>query len=117
MLTTPSRILRTAFQQLGRHAGHTVAALAVMSLTFFVISLFVLAALGSNVVLDFFEKQPQMIVYFKDAATSQRVDEIKEALTATGKVASTHYTSKDEALAFYKEQNSDDPALTENLSA
>lgn len=117
MLATPSRILRTAIQQMQRHGWQTIAALAVICLTFFVISLFILVGLGSNVVLNFFEKQPQMIVYLKDEATDARVQEIQASLQQTGKVASIHYTSKQDALAYYKQQTKNDPALTENLSA
>jgi cell division transport system permease protein len=69
------------------------------------------------VVLDFFEKQPQMIVFFKNDVTNERIDEVKSALQDTGKVASIDYTSKEEALEFYKKQTGNDPALTQNISS
>lgn len=117
MLTNFSRIFRTALQQMQRHGWHTVAAMSVISLTFFVISLFILVGLGSNVVLNFFEKQPQMIVFFKKDVTEARIQEVRQALEETGKVATVHYTNKEDALAFYKKQTQSDPALTQNLSS
>lgn len=117
MFTSLSRIFGTAISQMQRHGWHTVAALSVISLTFFVISLFLLVGMGSNVVLNFFEKQPQMIVFFKDEATKARIDEIQKALEDTGKVSAIHYTSKEEALSYYKEVTKDDPTLAENISA
>jgi cell division transport system permease protein len=117
MLTTPSRILRTSLQQMRRHGWQTVAALSVISLTFFVISLFVLVGLGSNVVLSFFEKQPQMSVYFKDGVSPDRIKEMQKAFEDSGKVASIHYTSKDEALAFYQQSNKNQPDLIQNVAA
>ena len=116
-LTTPSRITKTAMQHMHRHGWHTAAAVSVMTLTFFITSMFILVALGANQILNFFEQQPQMIIFFKDDATSQQVNEIKHVLEETGKVKTTHYTSKDEALAFYKDQMKDNPALLENLSS
>ena len=117
MWTNFSRVFRTALQQMHRHGWQTVAALLVISLTFFVISLFILVGLGSNVVLHYFEKQPQMIVFFKKDVEEARIQEVKQALEATGKAESIQYTDKEEALAFYKEQAKDDPALTRNLTS
>ena len=71
-LTTPSRILRTALQHMQRHGWHTAAAISVMTLTFFITSLFIMVALGANQVLHYFEKQPQMIIFFKDEVTDLR---------------------------------------------
>ena len=117
MWTNFSRVFRTALQQMHRHGWQTVAALLVISLTFFVISLFILVGLGSNVVLHYFEKQPQMIVFFKKDVEEARIQEVKQALEATGKAESIQYTDKEEALAFYKEQAKNDPALTRNLTS
>jgi cell division transport system permease protein len=100
-----------------RNGWHTVAALAVMTLTFFILSLFALTMLASNKVLNFFEQQPQILIYLKDDASQQRVQEIRTALEGTGKVKEIHYTSKDEALSFFKEEMKDNPVLLENVSA
>ena len=117
VMTTPSRVFRTALQRMRRNGWHTIAALAVMTLTFFILSLFILTVLGSNKVLHFFEQQPQVSIYLEDNVTQQRVDEIRSALEATGKAKTIKYTSKEEALAFFKEQMKDNPVLLENVSA
>jgi cell division transport system permease protein len=116
-LTTPLRLFRTALMHVQRHGWHTITAISVMTLTFIISSLFVLAALGSNVILHYFEKQPQLIIFLKDDASHDRVMEIQHALEQTGKTDKIHYTSKDEAFAFYKNSNKNDPQLVENLSA
>ena len=117
LFTTPTRIIRTALVHMQRHGWHTAAAISVMTLTFFITSLFLLAALGSNIVLNYLERQPQLTVFFKDAATPTRIEEIRHALEATGKVEAIHYTSKEDAFIAYKQQFKDDPALLENISA
>ena len=100
-----------------RHVWQTVAAVLVMTLTFFVTALFVMAAFGADRMLHYFEQQPQLTIYLKDTATSSQVTALRTALKATGQESSDHYTSKDEALAFYKSQTKDNPLLSENLSA
>lgn len=117
VMTTPSRVYRTATQRMRRNGWHTVAALSVMTLTFFILSLFVLTIMASNKVLHFFEQQPQVLIYLKDDVTQQRVDEIQGALKATGKTKTIDYTSKEEALDFFKEEMKDNPVLLENVSA
>ena len=117
VMTTPSRVFRTALQRMRRNGWHTISALAVMTLTFFILSLFILTVMASNKVLHYFEQQPQVSIYLEDDVTQQRVDEIRSALEATGKAKTIKYTSKEEALAFFKEQMKDNPVLLENVSA
>lgn len=117
MWTNFSRVLRTSIQQMKRHGWHTIAAMSVISLTFFVISLFILVGLASNVVLNYFEDQPQMIVFLKSDVEDSRVQEIQAVLEKSGKTASIHYTSKEAALQFYKDKNKDAPELTSNISS
>src|SRR5690606_38917700 len=100
-----------------RNGWHTVAAMTVMTLTFFVLSLFILTILASNKVLNFFEQQPQVIVYLHDEADEARVQEIRTAIEETGKVEEITYTTKEEALEFFKNEMKDNPVLLENVSA
>ena len=115
--TTPSRVFRTALQRMRRNGWHTVAALSVMTLTFFILSLFVLTGLATSRVLNYFEQQPQVQIYLKDDAPQEKIDELKAELEATNLAKTVHYTSKEEALAFFKEEMKDNPMLLENVSA
>ena len=81
--TTPSRVFRTALQRMRRNGWHTVAALSVMTLTFFILSLFVLTGLATSRVLNYFEQQPQVQIYLKDDAPQEKIDELKAELEAT----------------------------------
>ncbi len=102
-------IRRTPYQAL--------TASMVMFLTFLVLSLFLILAIGSQKVLQYYETKPQAIAFFKDNTSLQDVEAIKNALEKTGKVVSLKYISKEDALQIYKERNKDNPTLLELVTA
>ena len=109
--------LQTTFQHIRRSPYQALAAVGVMSLTFFVACVFFLAALGSQAILSYFEKKPQITVFFKDEKSEESIRNLEKRLKATGKVASLKFVSKEEALRIYREQNKDDPLLLEMVTA
>lgn len=76
-----------------------------------------LATFGSMSVLRFFESKPQLMVFFNDKATEEQVTHVKKILTDSGKIESTKYISKEDALKFYQDQNKNDPLLLEMVSS
>lgn len=108
---------KTTWQHIRRTPYQALSAILVMSLTFFIASVFVLTALGSQVILRFFETRPQVTAFLKDEVKPNQVEALKVKLSATGKVAQIKYVSKEEALAIYREQNKNDPLLLEMVTA
>ncbi|MBI4039951.1 ABC transporter permease [Candidatus Daviesbacteria bacterium] len=102
-------IRRTPYQAL--------AAVMVMFLTFFALSIFLMAGFGSQQILKYYESKPQAIAFFKDNTTQSDVEAIKNALTQTGKVTKLKYVSKDDALQIYRERNKNNPVLLELVTA
>lgn len=88
-----------------------------MLLTMFAASIFLVAAYGSSVILNYFESKPQITVFFKDEVKKEEIDLLENKLNKTEEVSSLKYVSKEEALAIYKEQNKDDPLLLELVTA
>lgn len=107
--TTWTHIRRTPYQSL--------AAVLIMVLTFFVITVFTLLAAGSQAILNYFETRPQVTAFFEDQVTPEQVDLLKAKLVETDKVKEMKYVSKEEALAIYREQNKEDPLLLEMVTA
>lgn len=112
-----SRLIKTTFQRITRNPYHSVGAVFVMFLTFFVGGVFIMISLGSNVVLNHFESRPQIDAFFKDTATQEQIDNLERKLKNTGNVKEIRFISKEEALEIYKERNKDDPLLTEFVTA
>jgi cell division transport system permease protein len=109
--------LRTTWNHIRRSPYQAAAAVAIMMLTFFIASVFILIAAGSQGILHYFETRPQVTAFFKDEVTMGEVENLQAKLAATNKVKSTRYVSKEEALAIYREQNKDDPLLLEMVTA
>ena len=110
-------VFKHTWRHIRRSPYQALAAVMVITLTLFVTSLFLFVVLGSQRVLNFFETKPQITVFFKDEATAKQVEEMKEKLNATGKVASLKYISKEEAYDIYREQFKDDPLLLDLVTA
>ena len=109
--------VRTAWQHIRRSPYQALAAVLVMTLTFFVAAIFIFMAAGSEAILHWFETRPQATGFFKDEVTMTQVNSLKEKLNQTGKIAEIKYVSKEEAFAIYWEQNKDDPLLLEMVTA
>lgn len=106
---TGKNIRRTPYQAL--------AASMIMFLTFLTLLLFLIIAIGSQAILQYYESKPQAIAFFKDNTTQVDIDAIKGALNQTGKVTGLRYVSKEEALQIYRDKNADNPTLLELVTA
>lgn len=111
------RHVKTAWTHIRRSPYQSAAAILTMTLTFFVASIFFLAAIGFQSVLLEFEKQPQITAFFADSKGDEEIRQLDEALKATGKVEKTVFVSKEEAYKTYQEQNKNDPLLLEMVTA
>ncbi len=113
-LTKP---FRTSFEYIRRHKWLTLTSLLVMTLTFFLTSIFVVAAFGSSTILKELEHRPQITAYFKDDASEPEILAVKDKLEATGLTSSVEYVSKEEALTIFMGLSQEDPALLEGISS
>lgn len=111
------RHLKTAWTHIRRSPYKALAAVGIMTLSFFIASVFVLTATGLQTILHYFETRPQVTAFFKDEITTEQAEGLKVKLAKTGKIKDVTYISKEEALEIYREQNKDDPLLLEMVTA
>jgi cell division transport system permease protein len=111
------KTFKTTWHNIRRSPYQAFAAVLVMTLTFLFISFFTFLLYGSSKAISYFESRPQVTAFFKNEVKQADIDNLKEELMATGKVASTKFVSKQDALNIYKEQNKDDPLLLELVTA
>lgn len=105
------------FTHMRRSPYQTFAAILTMFLTFLLGGVFALTTGTSLSILRYFEGKPQLTVFFMEKAGKPEADALTTTLKETGKVASTKFVSKEDALAIYKEQNKNDPLLLEMVTA
>ena len=111
------RTLNTTWKHIRRSPYQALAAIVTMFLTLLLVGIFFLTSVTSAVVLQYFEGKPQITVFFVDKAGKTEADALTQSLMSTGKVLSTKFVSKDDALAIYREQNKNDPLLLEMVTA
>jgi cell division transport system permease protein len=110
-------MFKTFKQHIIRSPYQSMAAILVVSLSLFLISVFFLLGVGSQIVLQYFESRPQLIAYLKDEAKPQDVEVIIAKIKATGKAKQIDYVSKEKALEIYKQLFKDKPLLLEMVTA
>ncbi|OGH11945.1 MAG: hypothetical protein A2857_05860 [Candidatus Levybacteria bacterium RIFCSPHIGHO2_01_FULL_36_15] len=109
--------LNTVKKYIRRSPYQAIAAILIMTLTFFAISVFSILTVFSIKFINYFETRPQLTVFFQDEAKKDEVNALKKKLDVTGKVSSMRYVSKEEALKIYREQNKSDPILLDLVTA
>src|SRR5258708_7175617 len=97
--------MKTTWHHVRRSPYQALAAILIMMVTFFAVSVFTFLILGSTKIINYFESKPQVTAFFKDEAKQQDIDALKTQIQSTGKIASTKFVSKQDALKIYKEQN------------
>ncbi len=107
------RIANTGFHNFIRNAWLSTSAVAIMVVTLTIIlsSTIVNSAL-SDTVADI-AQQITVSVYLKDNVEEASVEELRGALEGSENVKEVKYVSKQDALAIFQDQNSDDSTLLE----
>jgi cell division transport system permease protein len=110
------RVLKSGFSSFFRNGWLSVASITVMILTLMTLSTFFVinVALGTGV--KAIQDKIDMSVYLKDNAKQANVIDLQEALAGLSEVKSVKYISKDEAMARFKQQNSNNKALLDSLN-
>ncbi len=107
----------TVLKHIRRSPYQSISAIFMTVTTFLIVSIFSLVVLGAGRMLSYFESRPQVTAFFKDDTTSMQVDSLKSVISASTPVESMRYLSKEDALAIYREQNTDNPLLLEMVTA
>lgn len=103
--------LKTTWKHIRRSPYQAFAAVLIMSLTFFVISVFTFVIAGTSRIISYFESTPQVTAFFKQEAKQEDIDALRKQIEGSGKAAKIKFVSQQEALRIYREQNKNDPLL------
>lgn len=107
---------KTAKDYIRRSPFQALAAISVLTLTFFVATLVIVLTYSSSKVLKYFETRPQVIAFLKEGVSSEDVSSLQNKLVNDERVKEVKYVSKEEAFAIYKKATSDNPLLGELVS-
>jgi cell division transport system permease protein len=105
--------LKTAVNSIKRFPFQAMAAVFVLTITFFVGTILSVLAYSSAKTLKYFETRPQVIAFLKSEATPESISALQHKLSGDIRVKEVRYVSKEEALSIYKSATSDNPLLGE----
>lgn len=111
------KYLELVKRNIRRTPYQAMAASLVMFFTFLTLLFFIIMAVGSQRILQYFESRPQAIAFFKDNTNASDITAIENALKQTGRVTKIKFVSKDEALQIYRSRNNNDPRYTDLVTA
>ena len=107
---------RTALDSIRRSPFQALAAIIVLTLTFFVATNLAVMVYSSARLLKYFETRPQVIAFLKEDVGSEAISDLQNKLSANPKIKAVRYVSKEEALEIYKKATADKPLLSELVS-
>jgi cell division transport system permease protein len=109
--------IKTGWHHIRRSPIQSFTALLLMTFSFMLISVFVIASNGIIKTLNYFETKPEITIYLKDGLDNATIENLKTELANYQNVKEVRFISKEKALEIYKEQNQDNSDLTEMVTA
>ncbi|PIR58931.1 MAG: hypothetical protein COU69_02905 [Candidatus Pacebacteria bacterium CG10_big_fil_rev_8_21_14_0_10_56_10] len=112
-----TKSLTSALVTIRRSPYQALAAVLLLSLTFFVAYAFSLFLAGSQLVLQYFETRPQVIAFFELDTPAADINQAEQTIRTRPYVTETRVVTKEQALEIYKQENQEDPLLLELVTA
>ncbi len=109
--------LTTTWHHIRRSPFQSLTAFGVMLICFLAISFFTIISSGLSSVLKYFETKPEITIFLKDGLDNNSINNIQKELSNYSNIKEIKYISKDKALELYKQQNKNNPLLTEMVTA
>jgi len=108
---------KTTWHHIRRSPIQSLTALILMTFSFMLVSLFVIVNTGLSNVLIYFETKPEITIFIKDGLDQKAIENLQKDLSNYKNVKEIKFISKEKALEIYKQQNKNDPNLTEMVTA
>lgn len=115
MITAFRRVVKAGFVGFWRNAYVSLASIFVLSIALFVIgaTMFLNQLLENS--LSIIQSKVDINVFFVPDAPQEEIDRITKAVEALPDVSEVKYTSREDALAKYREENQDDTVAMQAL--
>lgn len=100
------RILKAAFVNFIRNGWLSLTATLIMTLAVLTVGVFLLLFLSTNKIVSELKDKVDIVVNFKDSASEQVIQQLKNELLTRDQIKSVRYISKEEALKEFKSRRS-----------
>jgi cell division transport system permease protein len=115
-MITFKRVVRAGYTSFRRNAWLSLATIMITMLALFVIGNLVFLGAFATTVLAELESHIDVSIYFQPTASEQDIFSVKQDLEEHADVADVSYTSRDAALAAFRERNKDNKVITGALT-
>lgn len=112
---TTKRVARYGLIGFIRNAFVSLAAVLIMTITLFVLAGVLISGAALQSTLDQLTQKVDVNVYFTTTATEDQIFDLKQRLEALPEVATVTYTSRDQALAEFRERHKNDQLTLQAL--
>lgn len=109
--------LTTALTTIRRSPYQALISILMIAVTFFVAYSFTIFLIGSKIVLQHFETQPQVLAFFELETEPSVISTVAQEMKKQPYVSKVTIISQEEALELYQKDNSEDPLLLELVTA
>jgi len=88
-----------------------------MTVSFFILTMFIFVNSGLNSVLNYFNTKPEITIFLKDGLDKATLESAQAEIAAIPEIREVRFVSKEKALELYKDLNKNNPLLTEMVTA
>ncbi len=93
-----------------------MSAIAVLAVTYFVMTIIIVSVYAVGKTLTYFETRPQTIAFLKTEATDSDIANLEKKLHDDPRIKQVRLVSREDALTIYKDATKDNPLLGELVS-
>jgi cell division transport system permease protein len=111
-----TKLVKNLITNVQREKLLSLSNIAVMTITFLVLGIFIIVVAVSQTTLRYLEQQAQITLFFKDEFSETRIFELKTRLEQDQRISEVKYISKDDAFKIFSELNKDEPILLESIT-
>lgn len=112
---TTKRVARYGLIGFIRNGFVSLAAIFIMTITLFVVSLMLIAGAALQATLAEITSKVDVNVYFATTVSVEQVMDVKRQLEALPEVSNVDYTSREEALAMFRERHKNESSTIQAL--
>jgi len=116
MFTVISRIFHFGFKNFSRNGWLSVATVAIMTLALMVFAGLILFGYMTHQAAASIEDKIDISVYFNTNTSEDQILNIQQSLNGLPEVATTSYTSRDQALANFQQDHANDQTITQAIN-
>lgn len=109
------RIFKMGFRNFWRNGWLSIAAVFVMVITLFILSLFVILNIGVTETVKKISEKIDLSIRLKDTAPIEKIDELKNTIQGEAGVDSIFYKSKEQAWEEFRNLNEKNREITSEL--